>query len=120
MGGMMGGYGFGGFGLIGMILNLVITVGLIVVVTLVAFEGASPENTWAQTVSIWPAVLSSAFSSQRTTVSGKRLLPSARPAARLENSMAVAAKAITRSRAFKVEAPIQARARAYIILNGRA
>jgi len=30
MGGMMGGYGFGSFGLIGMILNLVITVGLIV------------------------------------------------------------------------------------------
>ena len=38
MGGMMGGYGFGGFGLIGMILNLVITVGLIVgIVLLVAW-----------------------------------------------------------------------------------
>jgi putative membrane protein len=34
MGGMMGGYGFGGFGLIGMILNLVITVGLIVGIVL--------------------------------------------------------------------------------------
>ena len=37
-GGMMGGYGFGSFGLIGMILNLVITVGLIVgIVLLVAW-----------------------------------------------------------------------------------
>ena len=34
MGGMMGGYGFGSFGLIGMILNLVITVGLIVGIVL--------------------------------------------------------------------------------------
>jgi putative membrane protein len=34
MGGMMGGYGFGGFGLIGMILNLVITMGLIVGIVL--------------------------------------------------------------------------------------
>lgn len=34
MGGMMGGYGFGSFGLIGMILNLVITVGVIVAIVL--------------------------------------------------------------------------------------
>jgi putative membrane protein len=34
MGGMMGGYGFGSFGLIGMILNLVIVVGLIVGIVL--------------------------------------------------------------------------------------
>jgi len=34
MGGMMGGYGYGTFGLIGMILNLVITVGLIVGIVL--------------------------------------------------------------------------------------
>ncbi len=34
MGGMMGGYGFGTFGLIGMILNLIITVGLIVGIVL--------------------------------------------------------------------------------------
>jgi len=36
MGGMMGGYGYGTFGLIGMILNLVITVGLIVGIVLLA------------------------------------------------------------------------------------
>lgn len=34
MGGMMGGYGYGTFGLIGMILNLVITVGLMVGIVL--------------------------------------------------------------------------------------
>ncbi len=34
MGGMMGGYGYGTFGLIGMILNLIITVGLIVGIVL--------------------------------------------------------------------------------------
>ena len=38
MGGMMGGYGsgFGGFGLIGMLMNLVLTIGLIVGVVLLA------------------------------------------------------------------------------------
>ena len=34
MGGMMNGFGFGGFGLIGMVFNLVITVGVIVGVVL--------------------------------------------------------------------------------------
>ena len=34
MGGMMGGYGYGTFGLIGMILSLIITVGLIVGIVL--------------------------------------------------------------------------------------
>ena len=34
MGGMMGGYGYGTFGLIGIILNLIITVGLIVGIVL--------------------------------------------------------------------------------------